>query len=112
MISSPEQNLAPGLSPDEKTPRDRALEFGRTVPELSAVLASDLQKISEEHRYSAEAVTAIRAIEDEKVDALQKLEKQLGVPVLDGVICALIIATGLVKYGVSTSKIRRYNPNY
>lgn len=42
----------------------------------------------------------------------KKLEKKLGVPVLDGVICALIIATGLVKYGVSTSKIRRYNPNY
>ena len=42
----------------------------------------------------------------------KKLEKQLGVPVLDGVICALIIATGLVKYGVSTSKIRRYNPNH
>ena len=38
------------------------------------------------------------------------LEKELGVPVLDGVICALIITTGLVKYGVSTSKIRRYNP--
>jgi allantoin racemase len=42
----------------------------------------------------------------------KKLEKKLGVPVLDGVICALIIASGLVKYGVSTSKIRRYNPDY
>ncbi len=41
----------------------------------------------------------------------KKLEKKLGVPVLDGVICALMIAIGLVKYNVSTSKIRRYNPN-
>jgi len=42
----------------------------------------------------------------------KKLQQKLGVPVLDGVICALIIAAGLVKYGVSTSKIRRYNPEY
>ncbi len=38
----------------------------------------------------------------------KRLEQQLGVPVLDGVICALIVATGLIKYQVSTSKIRRY----
>ena len=42
----------------------------------------------------------------------KSLQEKLGVPVLDGVICALIIAAGLVKYGVSTSKIRRYNPDY
>jgi allantoin racemase len=42
----------------------------------------------------------------------KRLQDELGVPVLDGVICALIIAAGLVKYGVSTSKIRRYNPDY
>ncbi len=39
----------------------------------------------------------------------KRLEQQLGVPVLDGVICALIIASGLAKYGVSISKIRRYS---
>lgn len=38
------------------------------------------------------------------------LQKKLGVPVLDGIVCALIIASGLVKYGVSISKTRRYNP--
>ncbi|MHA1224397.1 MAG: aspartate/glutamate racemase family protein [Candidatus Heimdallarchaeaceae archaeon] len=38
----------------------------------------------------------------------KKLEMRLGVPVLDGVICALIILKGLIEYGVSTSKIRRY----
>jgi allantoin racemase len=42
----------------------------------------------------------------------KQIQKELEVPVLDGVICALIIAAGLVKYGVSTSKIRRYNPVY
>lgn len=38
------------------------------------------------------------------------ISEQLHVPVLDGVICALIIAAGLAQYGVGTSKIRRYNP--
>ena len=42
----------------------------------------------------------------------KRLQEQLGVPVLDGVVCALIIASGLVRYGVSTSKARRYNPQY
>jgi allantoin racemase len=40
------------------------------------------------------------------------LQTKLGVPVLDGVICALIVASGLVKYRVSTSKARRYNPHF
>jgi allantoin racemase len=42
----------------------------------------------------------------------KRLSEALGAPVLDGVVCALIIATGLVEYGVSTSKVRRYNPEY
>jgi len=41
-----------------------------------------------------------------------RLREKFGVPVLDGVICALIIASGLAKYGISTSKARRYNPYY
>lgn len=39
------------------------------------------------------------------------LQEKLQVPVLDGVICALIVAAGLVRYGISISKIRRYNPH-
>jgi allantoin racemase len=39
-----------------------------------------------------------------------QLQERLKIPVLDGVICALIIAAGLVKCGVSHSKIRQYNP--
>jgi allantoin racemase len=45
--------------------------------------------------------------------ALDKpLQQKLGVPVLDGIVCALMIATGLVKYGASISKARRYDPDY
>jgi allantoin racemase len=42
----------------------------------------------------------------------KRIQEKLGVPVLDGVICALILAGGLVKYGVSTSKYLGYNPEY
>jgi allantoin racemase len=40
------------------------------------------------------------------------LQMRLRVPVLDGVTCALILATGFVRYGVSTSKSLGYNPDY
>jgi allantoin racemase len=39
------------------------------------------------------------------------IQQALGVPVLDGVICALILATGLVRYGVSTSRALGYDPS-
>ncbi len=39
------------------------------------------------------------------------LQAAVGAPVLDGIICALIIVSGLIQYGVSTSKIRKYNPH-
>ena len=39
----------------------------------------------------------------------KQMEEELKVPVLDGVVCALIVATGLVKAGLSISKIRRYS---
>jgi allantoin racemase len=39
----------------------------------------------------------------------KRMQKELNVPVLDGVVCGLIIATGLVKHSVSTSKVRKYN---
>jgi len=38
----------------------------------------------------------------------KRMAEKLGVPVLDGIVCALIVATGLVKAGYTTSKIRRY----
>ena len=36
------------------------------------------------------------------------LQKELDIPVLDGIICALILASGMVEYGISISKRRRY----
>jgi allantoin racemase len=41
----------------------------------------------------------------------KRMQKELNVPVLDGVVCGLIIAMGLVKHGISTSKVRKYNPD-
>jgi allantoin racemase len=38
------------------------------------------------------------------------IQERLGVPVLDGVVCALIIAGGLAKYGLSTSRAGKYDP--
>ena len=40
----------------------------------------------------------------------QTLQKRLQAPVLDGIVCALIVVGGFIKSGLSTSKIRRYNP--
>lgn len=40
------------------------------------------------------------------------IQERLGVPILDGVVCALIVATGIVRYGVTTSKVLGYNPDY
>jgi len=42
----------------------------------------------------------------------KSMQAKLGVPVIDGVVSALIIASGLVRHGLSTSKIRRYSPEY
>ena len=40
------------------------------------------------------------------------IQEKLGVPTLDGVVCALIVAEGLVRYGVSTSKVLGFNPEW
>lgn len=64
--------------------------------------------------------TGRRAIEEDGAEVLvlgcagmghitKQMEEELKVPVLDGVVCALIVATGLVKAGLSVSKIRRYS---
>ena len=72
--------------------------------------------LNEEEKYLR---TAKLAIQEDKVEVIvlgcagmtgldKQLEKELGVPVLDGVICALMIIIGFVKSGLSTSKVRRY----
>ncbi len=40
------------------------------------------------------------------------IQTEFGVPALDGVVCALIIAEGLVRYGASTSKVLGFNPEW
>lgn len=78
----------------------------------------EMSGLSDEEKYLQ---TARLAIKEDRAEVIvlgcaamtgldKPLQKKLGVPVLDGVVCALIIASGLVRYGVSTSKIRRYNP--
>ena len=42
----------------------------------------------------------------------RKIREALNVPVLDGVACALIVASGFARYGVGTSKVLGYNPDY
>ena len=41
-------------------------------------------------------------------DMAKRLEKRLKVPVLDGVVCGLIILSGMVKAGIHISRIGRY----
>lgn len=93
---------------------------------LQDVLASvrapgeEMREYSEKEKYLQVAKLAIQENMAEVIvlgcagmTGLDKyLEEKLGVPVLDGVICALIIAVGLVKYGISTSKAKRFNPNW
>lgn len=93
---------------------------------LESVLASvkappeEMASASDEEKYLR---AAQMALEEDMAEVIvlgcagmsgldKRLSEQIGAPVLDGVVCALILATGLVKYGVSTSKVRRYNPNY
>lgn len=42
----------------------------------------------------------------------RKIREALDVPVLDGVVCALILASGFARYGAGTSKVMYYNPDY
>ena len=42
----------------------------------------------------------------------RNIQDALNVPVLDGVVCALILATGFSRYGVGISKVLGYDPEY
>lgn len=63
--------------------------------------------------------TAKRAIKEDNAEVIvlgcagyggldKVISEEIKVPVLDGVVCALIIAEGFIRYGVATSKVRRY----
>ncbi len=107
------------IAPMERTvPNKKALadKYGLTR-DLASVRPGSVEKGTDE----AERLIAAgrRAIVEDKAEVLvlgcagfagidKRMEKELGVPVLDGVVCALIVASGLVKYDVSISKICRY----
>ena len=40
------------------------------------------------------------------------IQEKLGVPTLDGVVCALLLAEGMVRYGLSTSRVLGFNPEW
>jgi allantoin racemase len=79
---------------------------------------SDAADLSEEERF----FEASRAAVDEDMAEVivlgcaglagmaKRLASRLTVPVLDGVVCGLIILSGMVKAGICTSKIGRYRP--
>lgn len=104
---------------DRSTPNKEALIRKYHLQDLCASVRApqeEMKDCGDEEKYLQ---AARQAIEKDMAEVIvlgcagmagldKRLEEKLGVPVLDGVTCALIIATGLVKYNVSTSKIRRY----
>jgi len=91
---------------------------------MEALLASvrypegDAADLSEEERFFEAARAAVDEDMAEVIvlgcaglaDMAKRLETRLKVPVLDGVVCGLIILSGMVKSGISISKIGRYRP--
>jgi len=83
-----------------------------------------LESASPEETYQMILKTAQRAIEEDDAEVIclgcagmtgldKQLQDDLGLPVLDGVVCALKFVESLVGYGVSTSKQRTYaKPGY
>jgi allantoin racemase len=80
--------------------------LGMTVLETETKTGNVLHRLLEEAR---------KAIEQDRAEVIvlgcagmsgldKEMEKSLGVPVLDGVVCAVKMAEGLVDYGVTTSK--------
>ena len=84
----------------------------------------ELESASPEETYQMILKTARLAIDEDDAEVIclgcagmagldKKLERELGVPVLDGVVCALKLLEGLVGYGVCNSKRRAYvQPGY
>lgn len=82
--------------------------------------AADPGDVSEKNRYLQ---AAREAVDQDRAEVIvlgcaglsgldSFLQEELGVPVLDGVVCALFLAEGLARYGVGISKVRRYNPDH
>ncbi|MDX1413795.1 MAG: aspartate/glutamate racemase family protein [Candidatus Promineifilaceae bacterium] len=86
----------------------------------------ELESASPEVTYQSILKASQQALEEEDADVIclgcagmgtgeldKRLQKALGVPVLDGVVCAVKLLEGLIGYGLSTSKRRVYaQPDY
>lgn len=88
-----------GCAASVRGPKEPCDEGSAESPYLSAARAAIDEDLAEVIVLGCAGFTGLASSMSEK----------LGVPVLDGVVCALIIASGLVKAGLSTSKIRRYS---
>ena len=95
----------------------RKYHLDKALASVRAPREKDKEDI-DETRYTS---LARKAVEKDAAEVLvlgcagltgldKPLQTAVGVPVLDGIICALVIISGLIQYGVSTSKIRKYNP--
>jgi allantoin racemase len=62
---------------------------------------------------------AVKAVEEDRAEVLvlgcagmagldKELQKKIGVPVLDGIVCALMLVESLVRYDLKTSKIGKF----
>lgn len=108
------------ISTDERSvPNKEALIRSYHLQDLLASVRSPAPAWAERGEEEQYLLTARAAVDEDWAEVIvlgcagmtgldKRLQFDLGVPVLDGVVCALIIATGLVRYQVSTSKIRRY----
>ena len=108
------------ISTDERSvPNKEALIRSYHLQDLAASVRSPAPAWADESEHNQYLLTARAAVDEDMAEVIvlgcagmtgldKRLESELGVPVLDGVVCALIIASGLVKYQTSTSKIRRY----
>jgi allantoin racemase len=86
----------------------RAIEM--SVLETETKSEKVFEKLAEEGRKAINADRAdVLLLGCAGMSGLDKdLQKALGVPVLDGVVCALKMAEGLIDYQVSTSKISAF----
>jgi len=106
---------------DHSIPIKESLVWKYHLQDLLASIRTpgrDSQDLADAEKYFQ---AARAAVEEDRAEVIvlgcagmtgldKRMQKELGVPVLDGVVCGLILASGLAKYGVSTSKARKYHP--
>ena len=103
------------------TPNKEALVQAYHLGGLLASVRAPLKEWETESLEERYFRTAKAAVEEDGAEVIvlgcaglagleKRLGERLGVPVLDPVVCALFVAWGLARAGLTTSKARRYNP--